>query len=207
MSDRSRRRARRYRPGVLVRWVLAIALGYLLGSVPVARLVARRHGVDLGRVGDGNPGYWNAREQLGRGRSLPVFVGDIAKGALAAAAGTALVFDGVWGIAYAGVAAAMVGHAWPVFARFRGGRSVLTFVGGALVLAPLAALLALGACLAVSLGARSFAWGARVGVFGYPLAQLAIDTPNRVAATGLLMSIIGLRFALAGAARRRHPVG
>jgi glycerol-3-phosphate acyltransferase PlsY len=187
---------------VLLRWVSALAIGYLLGSVQVARVVARRHGVELDRVGDRNPGYWNAKEQLGRRRSVPVFVGDVAKGALAGAVGLALVADGVWGIAYLAVAGAMLGHAWPVFAGFRGGRSVLTFVGGAAVLAPAAALVALAACLVVALVSRSFAWGARVGVFGFPLAQLLFDTPNRVAATGALMSIIGLRVALAARAER-----
>jgi glycerol-3-phosphate acyltransferase PlsY len=183
--------------------VSALLIGYLLGSIPVARLVAGRHGVDLGQVGDRNPGYWNAKEQLGRARSVPVFVGDVAKGAVAAAVGLALVTDDVWGIAYAAVAGAMIGHAWPVFAGWRGGRSVLTFVGGAAVLAPAAALVAIVACVVVTLVTRSFAWGARVGIFGFPLAQLLFETPNRVAATGVLMSIIGLRFALAALADRR----
>jgi glycerol-3-phosphate acyltransferase PlsY len=48
-----------------VGYVVAAVLGYLLGSIPVALLVARRHGVDLRRTGDGNPGAWNALEQLG----------------------------------------------------------------------------------------------------------------------------------------------
>jgi glycerol-3-phosphate acyltransferase PlsY len=183
--------------------VSALLIGYLLGSIPVARLVARRHGVDLGQVGDRNPGYWNAKEQLGRARSIPVFVGDVAKGAAAAVVGLALVTDDVWGIAYAAVAGAMIGHAWPVFAGWRGGRSVLTFVGGAAVLAPEAALVAIVACVVVTLATRSFAWGVRVGIFGFPLAQLLFETPNRVAATGVLMSIIGLRFALAALADRR----
>lgn len=187
---------------MLLRAVSALLIGYLLGSIQVARVVARRHGVELDRVGDRNPGYWNAREQLGRSRSVPVFVGDVAKGALAAVVGLALVTDGAWGIAYVAVAGAMLGHAWPVFAGFRGGRSVLTFVGGAAVLCPGGALVALAACVVVALVTRSFAWGARVGVFGFPFAQLLFDTPNRVAATGALMSIIGLRFLLAARSER-----
>lgn len=189
---------------MVLRWVSALLIGYLVGSIPVAQLVARHHGVDLGQLGDRNPGYWNAKEQLGRRRAVPVFVGDLAKGAVAAAVGLALVTDGVWGIAYLAVAGAMLGHAWPVFAGGRGGRSVLTFVGGAVVLAPMAALVAVVACVAVAVTTRSFAWGARVGVFGFPLAQLLFDTPNRVAATGALMSIIGLRFALAAVNDRRR---
>lgn len=170
-------------------------LGYVLGSIPVARLVARAHGVDLLRTGDGNPGAWNALEQLGARRAWPAFAGDALKGTAAGLIGLALA--GVAG-AYAGVAAAMIGHAFPLLGRVRGGKSVMTFAGGAFALSPVAAAVALGACAVVSLGARSFAWGARIGVFGFPLVQLAFDPPGRVAATGALMALIGLRFLLAG---------
>ena len=99
--------------------VVACIVGYVLGSVAVSSLVARRHGVDLYRTGDGNPGAWNALEQLGWPRAWPAFVGDELKGTLAALAGFAL--GGVW-IAYAAVAAAMIGHAFPAFAGLRGGK-------------------------------------------------------------------------------------
>ena len=68
-------------------YVLAAMMGYLLGSVPFALLVARRHGVDLHRTGDGNPGAWNALEQLGARRAWPAFAGDGAKGLVAGLAG------------------------------------------------------------------------------------------------------------------------
>jgi acyl phosphate:glycerol-3-phosphate acyltransferase len=169
----------------------AAAIGYLLGSIPVALLVARRHGVDLRATGDGNPGAWNALEQLGARRAWPVFAGDSLKGLAAGLAGLALA--GVPG-AYAGVAGAMIGHAFPVFASFRGGMSVMAFAGGAFALSPIAAAVALAVCVAVSL-VRDFRWGARVGVFGFPAIQLAFDPAGRVAATGALMAIIGLRYA------------
>jgi glycerol-3-phosphate acyltransferase PlsY len=140
-----------------VGYVVAAALGYLLGSIPFALLVARRHGVDLRRTGDGNPGAWNALEQLGARRAWPAFVGDGLKGALAAGAGLAL--GGTW-VGYAAAAAAMLGHALPVFARFRGGKSVMTFVGAGLVLSPVAGAICVVACLAVALATRSFAIGA-----------------------------------------------
>jgi acyl phosphate:glycerol-3-phosphate acyltransferase len=172
--------------------VLAIVIGYGLGSVPVSLLVARRHGVDLRRTGDGNPGAWNALEQLGARRAWPAFIGDALKALLAGAAGHAL---GGWWTAWAAVAAAMVGHAFPAFAHFRGGKSVMAFVGGSFALAPAAAFLALGVCLGVT-AASSFKWGARVGVFGFPLIQLAVDPVAHVAATGILMSLIGALFGL-----------
>ena len=169
----------------------AAAVGYLLGSIPVALLVAARHGVDLRATGDGNPGAWNALEQLGPRRAWPAFVGDGAKGLLAGLVGHAV--GDVW-TAYAAVAAAMVGHAFPVFARLRGGKSVMTFAGGAFALSPAAAVIALTLC---AIGARrSFAAGARVAVFGFPLIQLAFDDPERVAATGGLMTLVGALFLL-----------
>ena len=174
-------------------YILAAMMGYLLGSVPVSGLVAARHGVDLRTAGDRNPGAWNALEQLGPRRALPAFVGDGLKGLLAGLTGWGL--GGFWA-AWAGVGAAMIGHALPLFAGFRGGKSVMTFVGGAIALCPPAALVAAAVCAVVTATA-SFAWGARAAVFGFPAIQLAFDPPGRVAATGCLMAFIGLRFGLA----------
>lgn len=172
--------------------VLTAIIGYLLGSVPVSALVARAHGVDLYATADGNPGAWNALEQLGGRRAWPAFIGDALKGLVGGVTGW-LLADAAG--AYTGVAAAMVGHAFPVFARLRGGKAVMTFVGGAFALAPIAAAL----CLAVggALGrAHSFALGARVGVLSFPVAQLVFQGVERVIATGGLMCIIGALFLL-----------
>lgn len=180
---------------------VAVLAGYLLGSIPVAVLAGRARGFDPRTVGDRNPGYWNVKEQVGARASVPVFVGDVAKGAAAGAVGALLDGSG-WGIAYAAVAAAMVGHAYPVFAGFLGGRSVLAFVGGMAVVAPSPAAVTVLVLLVVWAMTRSFAWAARVGVFGFPLVQLAFESKERVAATGALLCIIGLRFAQAGGAPR-----
>jgi acyl phosphate:glycerol-3-phosphate acyltransferase len=180
-----------------VEYVGAVIIGYLLGSVPVAVLVARRHGVDLHATGDGNPGAWNALEQLGARRAWPVFAGDGLKGLLAGLAGLAL---GSWWVGWAGVTAAMIGHALPIFDRFRGGKSVMTFAGGMFALAPVAAAVSLAICLAVT-AASAFRYGARAGVFAFPLVQLALDPARHVIGTGVLMTVIGALFLL----RRRTP--
>jgi glycerol-3-phosphate acyltransferase PlsY len=193
-------------PATTLDVVITVIAGYLVGSIPVANLVAaRRARVDLREVGDRNPGYWNAKEALGRRAAVPVFVGDVAKGAVAAGIGALLAQPGVWGMAYVGTGAAMVGHAFPVFARFRGGRSVLTFVGGAAVFAPLPTAVAVAILLVVFSLTRSFAWAARVGMFVFPFVQLVIEGPYRTAATGILMSFIGLRFATAALSSRGSP--
>jgi acyl phosphate:glycerol-3-phosphate acyltransferase len=186
---------------------ITVVAGYLIGSIPVANLVAaRRARIDLRAVGDRNPGYWNAKETLGRRAALPVFVGDVAKGVAAAGIGALLADPGVWGMAYVGAGAAMVGHAFPVFDRFRGGRSILTFTGGAAVFAPLPFAVAIGILLVVLAVSRSFARAAQVGFVAFPVVQLSIEGPYRTAASGVLMTFIGLRFAMAAFAdRRRAP--
>ena len=190
---------------IAIRFGVVVIAGYLLGSVPVATLVSRRSGVpDLRVVGDGNPGYWNAKETLGRSAALPVFILDAAKGALSAGIGVAVAIDGQWWMAYVGAAAAMVGHAWPLFAGFRGGRSVLAFAGGICVAAPLPAAAAIGLLLVVLAATRSFAFGARAGIFGLPVIQFAIEGRYRTAATGALMCLFGLRFVMAWRAAARR---
>lgn len=179
---------------------LALIIGYALGSLPVALWVGGRHGVDLRAVGDRNPGAWNALEQLGARRAAPVFAGDGLKGLAAGLAGLAL--GGVWG-AYVGVLGAMIGHSFPILAGFRGGKAVMAFAGGAFALSPAAAALALAASLLVAVTA-SFRWGARVGVFGFPLAQLLFSPVAQVAATGALMTFIGVRY-LGDRLRLRAP--
>ncbi|MGJ6963820.1 glycerol-3-phosphate acyltransferase [Streptosporangium sp. G11] len=196
----------------MVPLLVSIIGGYLLGSVPVAVLVARAHGFDPREVGDRNPGFWNVRQRLGWRAAVPVFAGDTLKGTFAGllglwAGGSHLTWPvGVSGDSvvpvYLAVAAAMAGHAWPVFAGFRGGRSILAFVGGFAVICPPGFLLGVAALVAVAVVTRSFAIGARVGVFGIPLFHLLFAPVAYVAGTGLLMCLIGLRFGQAARATR-----
>lgn len=188
-----------------------LVIGYLLGSVPVAVLVARARGVDPRRAGDGNPGYWNVKALLGRRAAVPVFVGDALKGVLAGLAGVAVGQVAGLGahdrmvLAWVGTAAAMIGHAWPVFAEFRGGRSILSYAGGISVWSPRAFALSIGLLLVVWAATRSFAWATRAGVFASPVAVLVVDGVWRTAAAGLLLSLIGLRFLLAARSGRAAP--
>ncbi|MDP9842414.1 glycerol-3-phosphate acyltransferase [Streptosporangium lutulentum] len=201
----------------MVPLLVAVIGGYLLGSVPVAVPVAVVHGFDPREVGDRNPGFWNVRQRIGWQAAVPVFVGDTLKGTLAGL--LALVVSGLHTTGsgevsgdsvvpvYLAVAAAMAGHAWPVFAGFRGGRSILTFVGGFAVICPPGFLLGVAAVVAISLAARSFTIGARCGVFGVPLFQSFFAPVEHVAGTCLLMGLIGLRFGQAAWAGRPGRAG
>lgn len=174
--------------------IVVALFAYLLGSVPVANLVAHRAGVpDLREVGDRNPGFWNAKAHIGRGSSAVIFVGDVLKGALPIA--VALVVGLQWWQSYLVGLAAIAGHAWPVFARFRGGKGVLTWVGAQVLLAPLAAVSAISALGLAWLVRRNFAHAVRFAVILFPVVQIVIEGPWRTAMSGVLMTLVGLRFA------------
>jgi glycerol-3-phosphate acyltransferase PlsY len=180
--------------------VVIAATGYLVGSVPVANIVARRHGVpDLREVGDRNPGYWNARDRIGVRAAAPVFAGDVAKGAIGAAVGAAIgtMTGGPWWSSSLGGGSAMLGHAFPVFDGWRGGRSVLTFVGTSLVAAPVASAAAIATFGSTWAATGRFDRAARIGVAALPAIQLIVDGPRRTAVTGALMTFVGCRFAIA----------
>ena len=113
--------------------ILAVVVAYLLGSVSFGVLVARSQGIDIHEVGSGNTGTSNVMRVLGKKLGGLVLVGDAGKGMLAAAVGVWMV-DPAFG--YVTLFAAVVGHAFPIFHRFRGGKSVATTLGGFVVLAP-----------------------------------------------------------------------
>jgi glycerol-3-phosphate acyltransferase PlsY len=114
--------------------VAAAVAGYLLGTVPSADVAARLAGAgDLRAAGSGNPGAANAIAVLGPRFGLAVLVADVAKGALAGVAGRRLA--GPSG-AHAAGTAAVVGHCYPVWTGFRGGKGVATSAGQCLATFP-----------------------------------------------------------------------
>ncbi|MBI3721646.1 MAG: glycerol-3-phosphate 1-O-acyltransferase PlsY, partial [Fimbriimonas ginsengisoli] len=113
---------------------------YFLGGVPFGVIVARRQGVNITAVGSGNIGATNVGRSLGWHAGLLVFLLDVAKGAGATWGALALLGDPGWAIAIG--AAAVLGHSFSPFLRFRGGKGVATSLGVLLASAPAVALLA-----------------------------------------------------------------
>jgi len=110
-----------------------IPVAYLLGTFPSAVIVARAKGVDITKVGSGNPGTSNVARVLGTKWGVLVFVLDALKGAIPAATG--LLLDSRKG-SYVLIAAAVLGHMFPITRRFRGGKGAATFGGAMLVMFP-----------------------------------------------------------------------
>lgn len=116
--------------------MLPVLFGYLAGSVPFAFLLARRAGIDVRVAGSGNVGAANVLRTTGAWRAVAVMSLDVAKGAAAVLVAN-LVAGGVWIAALTG-AAAIVGHIYPVWLRFHGGKGVAVAAGVFSVLSPIA---------------------------------------------------------------------
>ncbi len=127
--------------------ILIVAAGYSFGSLPTGYLIGRHCGLDIRRVGDGNVGMMNVYRSIGPGWGYLCFLVDLGKGTLAVAIARAI--DGGDATAMAAGAAALVGHRYPVWLAFEGGRSAATACGVVLGIAPLGAIgpLALGVAL------------------------------------------------------------
>jgi glycerol-3-phosphate acyltransferase PlsY len=111
----------------------AVVVSYLIGSVSFGILVSSMRGIDIRAVGSRNTGTSNILRTLGKKDAAMVLVGDALKGAGAAAIG-ALWIGGDFG--WATLFAAVVGHSFPVWHRFGGGKSVATAIGGIVYLVP-----------------------------------------------------------------------
>ena len=115
--------------------VAAFVIAYLVGSIDFAVLVARAKGADIYDLGSGNPGAANVLRNLGWKAAAPVMLGDLAKGAVAAMLGVVLGGSEAagWGAGFA----AVFGHCFPIWHRFRGGKGVATAFGVVLWLEPI----------------------------------------------------------------------
>lgn len=112
-----------------------LILGYLLGSIPFALLVGKwGHGIDIRQHGSGNLGTTNTFRVLGKKAGIIVLIGDLGKGAVASLVPILLASE--LHPLFAGLAA-VIGHIYPVFAKFKGGKAVATSGGMLLVTSPI----------------------------------------------------------------------
>jgi glycerol-3-phosphate acyltransferase PlsY len=164
--------------------LLAVVGGYLLGSLPFGYWVPRLvRGEDIRTKGSGNVGASNVFRVYGRSLGVPVALLDLAKGFAAAALG-------LWaGGALIGVlagAAAMIGHARPVFLGFqKGGKMVATAGGALLALAPLAAFISIGIWLVTFLLTRYASLASIVTALALVVSVLALGYPWPIVAFGI----------------------
>jgi len=168
--------------------IVSVIVGYLLGSINSSIIVGKLlHGKDIREMGSGNAGATNTLRSLGKKAAVFVLVGDIVKGVLACLVGRWLVGKGL-GNEYIGMYlagfAAVIGHNWPVFFGFRGGKGVLTSAAVIFMFSPIPALLSLALFILMVLLWKTVSLGSMVAstsfvlfaaLFGASLPLLAVS--------------------------------
>ncbi len=168
--------------------MLPVLLGYLAGSVPFAFLLARRAGIDVRVAGSGNVGAANVLRTTGTWRAVAVMSLDVAKGAAAVLVAN-LVTGGV-GIAALTGAAAIVGHIYPVWLRFRGGKGVAVAAGVFSILSPIATGVAAMLFLVIVSLTRYVSLGSIAATLALPPVAWWAGAPRAVVLTAAAAGVL-----------------
>ena len=155
-----------------------VAFGYLAGSIPFAFLLARRRGVDLRHAGSGNVGAANVLRTSGVPNAVIAFVLDAAKGALAVLVAQRLSTEPATPVA--GGLASIIGHIYPVWLGFRGGKGVATAGGVFVVLTPAALGIAAAVFVLAIWVTRYISVGSLAGAVTLAVTTAAMDVPAAV---------------------------
>ncbi|HUV86750.1 MAG TPA: glycerol-3-phosphate 1-O-acyltransferase PlsY [bacterium] len=177
-------------------YVGIVAASFLIGALPFSWFLGRMAGIDLRRVGSGNPGATNLYRAAGARWGIPGFLLDVAKGVTPVAAAQWL-FPHLAAAGILAAAAAISGHIWTPFLGFRGGKGVATAAGAFLALEPLLILIAFAVFLVVvaatryvSLGSLSAAVAVFVASFALPLVSRRPVDPYFIVFCGVCSAAI-----------------
>lgn len=158
---------------MLLQLALTIAISYLIGAVPAGYLVGKLvKGIDIRDYGSGKTGTTNTLRTLGLGWAAVVLLADFLKGFLPVLAARYLLDSNL--VAMAGGLAAIVGHNWPIFIRFQGGRGAATGFGALVAMSPVVAVvcaLLMGGIVALF---RYVSLGTILGAIAVPLVMLSL---------------------------------
>ena len=170
------------------RAVLSLLIGYGLGSIPFGVLVTRALNLgDLRKIGSGNIGATNVLRTGHKGAAAATLLLDGFKGALAV-----WILGALWGptAAAIGALAALAGHCWPVWLKFRGGKGVATFLGALLALAPWAGVAACALWLVCAFAFKISSLAALVAVAATPVLAALTGAPTSAVLAVALMAVI-----------------
>ncbi|EXX92341.1 glycerol-3-phosphate 1-O-acyltransferase PlsY, partial [Paenibacillus darwinianus] len=169
--------------------IFAVVSSYLLGSVSFSILIAKWvKGIDIRQHGSGNAGATNTLRVLGKGPAAGVFLLDVAKGVAAVWIGQWLGNGNVWMTVLCGMAA-VTGHNWPIWFRFKGGKGIATTIGVMATLAFLPALFAGIAAIAVIALTRYVSLGSLVFAALMPVFVALFGLREELLWTSLLVGL------------------
>jgi acyl phosphate:glycerol-3-phosphate acyltransferase len=167
---------------------LGLAIAYLLGGIPFGYLLVRlTTGRDVRQAGSGNIGATNVLRTSGRAAGVATLLLDIAKGYLAVWLEGRLTGGHVEWMSAAALAV-MIGHSYPVFLHFRGGKAVAAFVGAWLCLTPVPLAATLVVFVVMVAWSRHISLGSIIGAGTFPLAVWLIEHPPLIVVVAAVVS-------------------
>lgn len=174
-------------------WQIALfcGAGYLLGSLSSATLIARRHGVDIFKEGSRNPGATNVKRVLGKAAGNTVFVLDFLKGTAAALIpllAASPEYREILGIL--ALLAAILGHSFSIFMRFRGGKGVAVTMGGMMALSPVVVLIGIAVWLIAFFSLRFVSLASILFGLSLPISSYFLGESNWVFGFCLLIAAL-----------------
>jgi len=178
----------------ILKIVLSALAGYLLGSINSSIIVGKLFfRTDIREHGSGNAGATNTLRTLGKRAAIAVVAGDFLKGVLACIIGRYLageLMPGVYAGEYLGGMFAVIGHNWPVFFGFRGGKGVMTSFAIVMMFSPVAGLICLAAFIVTVALTRYVSLGSMIGAALFPLVVFLMDEPPFMVAVGIVLALL-----------------
>lgn len=174
-----------------------LVLAYLLGSIPSAVWIGKKYyGIDIREHGSKNAGTTNMLRILGRRAALPVFVLDFMKGFLAVTIMQLLHYDDIVGsndiinLKIAALFAAVLGHIFPIFAGFRGGKGVATLIGAVTGIVPSIALMCFGVWLIVLMISHYVSLSSMIAGCCFPVFTMFWPRTNKINLSFIVFSFV-----------------
>lgn len=159
--------------------ITSTALAYLIGGLPFGYLFVRFSlGKDVRTMGSGNIGATNVHRTAGKKAGVIVLILDIVKGLLAVWLASVITHDNVVGLALAAVFV-MVGHCYPLFLGFKGGKAVACFIGAFLYLAPIALLITLLIFVIIVALSKYISLGSIIAALLFPVVMWFVQHPPK----------------------------
>ncbi len=169
--------------------VLLILFSYLLGSVLFGEIIAKLKGVNLRKVGSGNVGATNVSRALGKKYGAVVFFLDMLKGLIPTALAVKIYGYDSWITVFTGIAS-VLGHMFPIFFNFKGGKGVATSFGVLVALSPLVAFVSILVWLVVLYLTRYVSLSSLVASFSAFIYLLILDYPAKIIVMAFLIFLL-----------------
>jgi acyl phosphate:glycerol-3-phosphate acyltransferase len=168
--------------------IIVMIFSYLLGSIPTGYIVGALAGVDIRKAGSGNVGATNVARVMGKKRGLLTLIADIGKGFIPVFVASRMEFS-YTAVALVGLLA-FLGHLYPVFLKFQGGKGVATALGALLALAPMATVILMVVFALVAVLTRLVSLSSIVAALAAPITLWSLSYSPPIIAMGVFFAVM-----------------